>query len=243
MKAPANKGFTLLEVLVSIATSTVIIGGFFIAFSSLDQVSKLTDLETKAISRSNNVRILIHKILAGASNISFENVNATDGKSYDVLYYYKWEKDAAGLEQPVEYGYFFTDSALETEPNYRVVQNPDGSEALKDHLYFRRLVGDTANPVDILEAKDFDYDNPSRFVVMEDVENFYASISHVDTSVGLPTGETAAENVKRYNIDYQITASYDTGAYSVGDSGVAEREQKKTIFKGSTYSVGRVTEG
>src|SRR5690606_10765007 len=107
-----KRGFTLLEVLVSIATSTVIIGGFFIAFSSLDKVSRLTDLETKNVSRSNNVRILIHKILAGASNISFQNVNATDGNAYDVLYYYKWEKDAVGVEQPVEYGYFFVDQPL-----------------------------------------------------------------------------------------------------------------------------------
>lgn len=243
MKVSRKRGFTLLEVLVSIATSTVIIGGFFIAFSSLDKVSKLTDLETKNVSRSNNVRILIHKILAGASNISFQNVNATDGNTYDVLYYYKWEKDAAGVEQPVEYGYFFVDQPLVTEPNYQQLQDADGSTVLKDHLYFRRIVGDTTAPVEVLTPDNFDYDNPSRFVVMEDVENFYASITYVDTSSGLPGGEAAAENMKRYNIDYQITASYDTGATGYNESGVLEREQKKSIFKGSTYSVGRVTEG
>ena len=42
-------GFTLLELLVAITSSTIILGGFLIAFSSLNKSSRLRDMELKSL--------------------------------------------------------------------------------------------------------------------------------------------------------------------------------------------------
>lgn len=230
-----KNGFTLLELIVSIAASSVIIGGFLIAFSSVERSARAIDMESKNVARGNNVRLLIHKLLAGASSLQFATVNS-GGEDYNVLYYYRWEKDATGVERLIEYGYFFTDEPLSNEAGYEMVLNAatGAYDRLPTNLYFNRVIGDNLTPV---PATDFNFQDPNRFAVMEGVSNFYAKVGFHNTNEG---ASDISEKVQNYTIDYQITSEYDTGQ-ALADGSDTERRQ--TIFKGNAFAMGRVTEG
>jgi len=230
-----KKGFTLLELIVSITASSVIIGGFLIAFSSVERSARAIDMESKNVARGNNVRMLIHKLVAGASSVRFETVSS-GGEDYNVLYYYRWEKDATGVERLIEYGYFFTDEPLSNEAGYEMVLNATTGEysRLPTNLYFNRVTGDNLTPV---AATDFNYLDPNRFAVMEGVANFYAKVEFHDTMQG---ATDISEKMQNFTIDYQITSEYDTGQTVAGGS---DTERRQTIFKGNAFAMGRVTEG
>ena len=99
-------GFTLIEVLVAVTASTVILGGFLIAFSNLNQVSKVTDLDLAKIQQGNNMRMGITKALSGASHAVFRMVdNKSINAKVDMLYYYKYNDEDA----LTELGYFYID--------------------------------------------------------------------------------------------------------------------------------------
>ncbi len=230
-----KKGFTLLELIVSITASSVIIGGFLIAFSSVEKSARAIDMESRNIARGNNVRMMIHKLLAGASSVRFETVTS-GGENYNVLYYYRWEKDTTGVEKLVEYGYFFTDQPLSGEAGYEMALNAATGvyDRLPTNLYFNRVTGDNLTPV---AAPDFNYLDANRFAVMEGVTNFYAKVQFHDTIEG---ASDLSERFQNFTIDYQITSETDSGV-TLSDGSDTERRQ--TIFKGNSFAMGRVTEG
>lgn len=233
-----KRGFTLLELIVSMAASSLIIGGFFVAFSSMEKTTRVIDMETKAVARANHARLMIHKILAGATWVGFKEL-AIGPKNYSVLYYYKWKPNAAGVEKLVEYGYFFSDRPNSGESSFIARMSDGGADysATDLNLYFNRYTGDDLGAQILPE--DFNYNDPNRFVVMEEITNFYATVEFADTTTGT---SDASEKFQRYSVDYQITSAYDTGV-TVEEGGTTKREKRSTIFKGNSYSLGRVTEG
>lgn len=231
-KALLTRGFTLLELLVAIASSTVILGGFLIAFSSLNKTSKLHDDELRNLREGATVRMTIEKALAGASNVNFNEINTEELGNVNILYYYKYD-DNNLLN---EYGYFYIDEQrISVDPSYEERLDLDGNEINVTHLFFNKIDVDpgdakasAAEPPDPTKQADFPLVDPNRQIVVHDANDFNVNISQVDTKQG--------DKRVAYNVDYQITTAYFSG----GSSGETV-DRRERVFKGSSYALGKIT--
>ncbi len=224
----SSKGFTLLELLVAVTASTIILGGFLIAFSNLNQISKTSDLDLAKIQQGNNARMGITKAITGASHAVFRAVDNDDlGTSVDMLYYYKYN-DSDNL---IEYGYFYIDEERENiDPSFeeRTAVDPPQS-----HLFFSRVEVDSGDPAYTAALpptpKDFPLLQTDRTVVVQDATDFVVNLMQVDSE--------QADQLLKFNLDYQITTEHFT-ALSNAD-GTADKRTR--LFKGTTYALGKVT--
>lgn len=231
-KVLLTRGFTLLELLVAIASSTVILGGFLIAFSSLNKTSKLHDDELRNLREGATVRMTIEKALAGASNVNFNEIETAELGDVNILYYYKYD-DKNLL---TEYGYFFIDEQRgEVDPSYQERTELDGSDITVTHLFFNKIDVDptdpkasAAEPPNPALSSDFPLIDPQRQIVVHDATDFRANISQVDTQQG--------DKRVAFNVDYQVST-----AYFAGGSSAESVDRRERVFKGSSYALGKIT--
>ena len=224
-------GFTLLELLVAITSSTIILGGFMIAFSSLNKVSKQQENEMRNLREGTGVRSTIEKAITGASNVVFKTVtNNSLGEDYDMLYYYKYD-DKNLL---TEYGFFYLDEQQQAiDPSYFKREDYSGNEIEVKHLFYERIEVDPASPEATAAVppapEDFNLRSADRQLLVHDATDFDVNLDQVQ----------AQEGLKRisFNLDYQVTTKYFTGESGDGDA----PDRRERIFKGSTHALGRVT--
>jgi len=227
-----NGGFTLIEVLVAITASTVILGGFLIAFSNLNEVSKTADLDLAKIQQGNNVRMGISKALSGASHAIFREVdNASVNGSVEMLYYYKFDDDDA----LTELGYFYIDEQQQSiDPFYEERTDSDGNAITQTHLFYNReefspptvIQSDDSN---LPQPEDFDLRTSDRTVAVQDATDFVVNLVQVD--------QTETDQLLKFNLDYQVTTQHFSSLSNA--DGTADRRTR--LFKGTTYALGKVT--
>jgi prepilin-type N-terminal cleavage/methylation domain-containing protein len=240
-------GFTLIEVVVAIASSSIILGGFLIAFSSLNKVGKQSDKELRTMSNAINARMMIKKVLSDADVVRYANISdpaCCSGSSFDVLYYYKYDSSMPlGSQELQEYGFFYVDQQRTTDASYD--SYTQGDTYASKNLYYQKKhksPGDDTFPKneEAVGPGQFDYWESSRYTVLMDVADFHANVQSVEPDVALGNMN------RRFNIDYQITAAYETGSGTGADTGAgtvnADRlDTRSMVYKGSTYVMGRVT--
>ncbi|MBT3786587.1 prepilin-type N-terminal cleavage/methylation domain-containing protein [bacterium] len=223
-----KSGFTLIEVLVALTASTVILGGFLIAFSNLNQISNTADLDLAKIQQGNNVRMGISKALTGASHAIFRSVdNSSLGDSVDMLYYFKYNDEDA----LVELGYFYIDEQRETiDPFYEERRDGDGNLIAQTHLFYKREEFSPPNTDEFPpDPKDFNLLASDRTVAVQDATDFVVNLVQVE--------QTETDQLLKFNLDYQVTTEHFS-ALSNAD-GTADRRTR--LFKGTTYALGKVT--
>jgi prepilin-type N-terminal cleavage/methylation domain-containing protein len=249
MERGKKAGFTLIEVIVALASSSVILAGFFIAFSSLNKVSKVSDSELRSVSNADNARMMIKKVLASADVVEYHEVYdppCCSGEAYNVLAYYKYDSSSPlGSQKLNEYGFFYSAQQQNTDAGYDPSIASDDKVAGSNLYYqrFKKSPGDTTFPENSetgsnAHPNQFDYKAANRHMVMADVADFYADVSAVEM-VDTIGDEYSAPVAQRFNIDYQITAAYETEA-GTGTAG-EKTPTRSMVFKGSTYVMGRVT--
>jgi len=229
-------GFTLLELLVAITSSTIILGGFLIAFSSLSKSSRLRDKELQSLREGASARMKIEKALTGASLAAFNTIaNNSTASNVPMLYYYKFNDDPEAKLK--EYGYFYVDEQQQSiDPSYQERLDDSGNPLKMENLYFHRIVvsendaeynpgKDDAN---FPKAEDFKLREPDREVVVHEVSDFMVNLDEART-------EEADKRVS-YSLDYQISTNFFLDTSS--DSTANRRER---IFKGSSYVLGKIT--
>jgi|GEM_PF-1110993 len=226
-----KSGFTLVEVLVAITASTVILGGFLIAFSNLNQVSNVTDTDLAKFQQGNNMRMGISKALTGASHAIFRNVDNTSiNDSIDMLYYYKFDDN----DSLTEVGYFYIDEQRETlDPFYEERYDANGDLITQTHLFYRREEYDSLvindDDSNLPQPEEFDLLASDRTVAVQDATDFVVNLVEVS--------ETETDQLLKFNLDYQVTTEHFS-ALSNAD-GTADRRTR--LFKGTTYALGKVT--
>ncbi|MCO4781257.1 MAG: hypothetical protein KC646_02960 [Candidatus Cloacimonetes bacterium] len=237
------KAFTIIELLVAISSSTIILGGFLVAFSSLQKVSKRHGKQVKQLSDSTTARMMIQKVLSGATNVGFINgqynddgplngsqyVNNNTGRNHQILYYYKYDS----LDKLVEVGYFFTDIQQKSDAAFTDYNYTDENNAAKN-LYFHRMVGTDSDPLggasgEIAPA-DFELDSSQRVTVIKQVPDFYAAVEQLEVNQG-------GDRLKKFSVDFQITSK--SGFTPSGGTESADTQTK--IFRGTSFTMGRVT--
>jgi prepilin-type N-terminal cleavage/methylation domain-containing protein len=225
-----EKGFTLLELLVAATASTIILGGFLIAFSNLNQISRTSDLDLAKIQQGNNARMGISKAITGASHAVFREVaNTSLGDDIDMLYYYKYN-DSDNL---VEYGFFYVDEQRESiDASYEERLDANGV-ITQSHLFYSRVEVASTDPAYTADPppqpEDFPLLQSDRTVVVQDATDFVVNLVQVDSD--------QADQLLKFNLDYQITTEHFT-ALSNSD-GTADSRTR--LFKGTTYALGKVT--
>ena len=223
-------GFTLLELLVAITSSTIILGGFLVAFSSLNKSSRLRDMELKSLREGASVRMKIEKALTGASNAIFRTVsNDRVGADVDMLYYYKYDDD----NLLTEYGYFFLDEQQQSiDPSYQERLNDVGDPLVMRNLYFNKIDVASTDPAATAELppdpKNFDLRSSDREVIVHEASDFMVNLTEARTD--------EADKRVSYNLDYQVSTNFFLDTSS--DSTANRRER---IFKGSSYVLGKIT--
>lgn len=221
-------GFTLIEVLVAVTASTVILGGFLIAFSNLNQVSKVTDLDLAKIQQGNNMRMGITKALSGASHAVFRMVdNKSINAKVDMLYYYKYNDEDA----LTELGYFYIDQQRASiDPFYEEKFDATGQPIAQSHLFFRREEFTTPVATAIPpQPEDFDLLASDRTVAVQDATDFVVNLTQVSS--------TESDQLLKFNLDYQVTTEHFSSLSNA--DGTADRRTR--LFKGTTYALGKVT--
>ena len=223
-------GFTLLELLVAITSSTIILGGFLIAFSSLSKSSRLRDKELQSLREGASARMKIEKALTGASMAVFREVaNNSVGTNLDMLYYYKYDDN----NLLTEYGYFFMDEQQQSiDPSYLERLDDDGNALVIKNLYFDKIDVAASDPAATAalppDPVDFKLRESDREVVVHEVSDFMVNLDEART-------EEADKRVS-YSLDYQISTNFFLDTSS--DSTANRRER---IFKGSSYVLGKIT--
>lgn len=236
-------GFTLLELLVAITSSTIILGGFLIAFSSLSKTSRLRDRELQSLREGAAARMKIEKALTGASLAAFNTIasNST-GSDVPMLYYYKFNDDPEA--KLIEYGYFYVDEQQQSiDPSYQERLDDSGTPLKMDNLYFNRILVSESDPeynpgkddANFPKAEDFKLREPDREVVVHEVSDFFVRVDTTDTNDSKDKIYRADKRVS-YSLDYQISSNFFLDTSS--DSTANRRER---IFKGSSYVLGKVT--
>lgn len=237
-------GFTLLELLVAITSSTIILGGFLIAFSSLSKSSRLRDKELQSLREGASARMKIEKALTGASNAVFKEVaNNSVGTNLDMLYYYKYDDN----NLLTEYGYFFMDEQQQSiDPSYIERLDDDGNPLVIKNLYFDKVDVAKDDPKATAELPpdpvDFELRKSDREVVVHEVSDFMVNLDKATTEEvrktpdGKIVKEFKADKRVSYSLDYQITSNFFLDTSS--DSTANRRER---IFKGSSYVLGKIT--
>lgn len=229
------KAFTIIELLVAISSSTIILGGFLVAFSSLQKVSKRHGKQVKQLSDSTTTRMMIQKVLSGATNVGFINgknndgtqyVNSGTGRNHQVLYYYKY--DASDTLK--EIGYFYTDIQQKSDAAFTDYNYSDATTATKN-LYYHRMIATDASPLPAEVAlADLELDSSERLTVVKQVPDFYADVEQVEVNKG-------GDRLKKFSVDFQITSK--SGFTPSGGEESADTQTK--IFRGTSFTMGRVT--
>lgn len=221
-------GFTLIEVLVAVTASTVILGGFLIAFSNLNQVSKVTDLDLAKIQQGNNMRMGITKALTGASHAVFRLVdNKSINAKVDMLYYYKYNDEDA----LTELGYFYIDQQrADIDPFFEERFDASGQPINQSHLFYRReeFPIPRVDPIPP-QPEDFDLLASDRTVAVQDATDFIVNLTQVSS--------TETDQLLKFNLDYQVTTEHFSSLSNA--DGTADRRTR--LFKGTTYALGKVT--
>jgi len=222
-------GFTLLELLVAITSSTIILGGFLIAFSSLSKSSRLRDKELQSLREGASARMKIEKALTGASNAVFKPVENNSIGTVDMLYYYKYDDN----NLLTEYGYFYMDEQQQSiDPGYIERLDDDGNPLVIKNLYFDKIDVAKGDPEATAEfppdPTEFNLRTSDREVVVHEVSDFRVNLAQAETK--------QADKRVSYSLDYQITSNFFLDTSS--DSSANRRER---IFKGSSYVLGKVT--
>tara|TARA_B100000674_G_C37914750_1_gene950314 strand:+ start:669 stop:1370 length:702 start_codon:yes stop_codon:yes gene_type:complete len=223
-------GFTLLELLVAITSSTVILGGFLVAFSSLNKSSRLRDMELKSLREGASVRMKIEKALTGASNAIFRTVsNDSVGGDVDMLYYYKYDDD----NLLTEYGYFFLDEQQQSiDPSYQERLSDVGDPLVMRNLYFNKIDVASTDPAATAalppDPKTFDLRGADREVIVHEASDFMVNLTEARTD--------EADKRVSYNLDYQVSTNF-----FLDTSSDATANRRERIFKGSSYVLGKIT--
>lgn len=228
------KAFTIIELMVAMSSSTIILGGFLVAFSSLQKVSKRHGKQVKQLSDSTTTRMMIQKVLSGATNVGFINgknpdgteyVNSKTGRNHQILYYYQYDfKDDLA-----EVGYFYTDIQQTTDASFTDYNYTDATEQTKN-LYYHRMIATESSPLGEIDPKDFELDSSDRLMVVKQVPDFYADVEQVEVDKG-------GDRLKKYSVDFQITSK--SGFTPTGGDELGETQTK--IFRGTSFTMGRVT--
>ncbi|PCJ17901.1 MAG: hypothetical protein COB02_12605 [Candidatus Cloacimonadota bacterium] len=223
------KAFTIIELLVAISSSTIVLGGFLVAFSSLQKVSKRHGKQVKHLSDSSTTRMMIQKVLAGATRIGFINGRFKDveyendgtKRNHQILYYYKYDEN----DKLTEVGYFFTDIQQKSDASYTDYNYTDATNETKN-LYFSRVTGNDIPASGEIDPIDFDLQSNTRLSVMKQVPDFYATVDELEINKG-------GDNLRKFIVDFQITSK---SGYSEDDA-----DTQTKIFKGTSFTMGRVT--
>ncbi|MCJ8346994.1 hypothetical protein MJH12_15740 [bacterium] len=222
------KAFTIIELLVAISSSTIILGGFLVAFSSLQKVSKRHGKQVKQLSDSSTTRMMIQKVLSGATNVGFINgefegsiySNTNTGRNHQILYYYKYDS----ANTLAEVGYFFTDIQQKSDAAFTDYDYSDANTDTKN-LYYHRIVRTESAPLADISPNDFDLESTERMTVIKQVPDFYANIEVLEINVG-------GDKLKKFSVDFQITSK--TGH-------IDDANSQTKLFRGTTFTMGRVT--
>jgi prepilin-type N-terminal cleavage/methylation domain-containing protein len=243
-----KSGFTLIEVIVALASSSVILGGFLIAFSSLNKVSRQATEELDSYTASQTAQMTINKLLSNADIVGFNSrVTSTcpdcGTDEFNVLYYYKYDSDSPLGDQSLqEYGFFYVDKQQDTDSVYDA--SAAGVTGADTNLYYQRCLSPNgcidstggvypensesagANPA------TFDYRSADRNLLAANVLDFMADVSRV-------VGEEGSSLVQKFNVEYQIMSAYEHDGVIAGST--TQPEQRILASKGGAYVIGRVT--
>lgn len=243
-KEKKKSGFTLIEVIVALTSSSIILGGFLIAFSSLNKVSRQAIQELDSHTSIQTAQMTINKLLSSADVVGFSTGSESDccdSDKFNVLYYYRYDDEAPlGQQNLLEYGFFYVDKQQDSDAIYD--SSVVGAQGADTNLYFQRCVSPNgcldstggiypensdsagANPA------TFNYRAEARNLLAADVLDFMGNVSQI-------IDRDAQSLVQKFNVEYQVISAYEES----GASADTPPEQRVLASKGGAYVIGRVT--